>query len=295
MSFDNLINKLNDVEGIAIRTAKLTSNILANCKKLKIVARHGVGYDNVDINYLNDNYIALAITGSANAISVAEHVMAMFLNVCKICKKSDQLVRSGKFSEKSSLPDFFEMYKKNVLILGYGRIGKVLSKRCLGFDSKVYVYDPYIEVSVIEENNCIPVDFEEGLKIADFISIHLPINSETINMISKNQFGIMKKNCILVNTARGGIINEKDLFWALSNNKIYGSGIDVYQKEPPDKNNPLFKLDNIMLSPHNAALTLECRKRMSVETCENIVNYLKDKSKLNISNIVNSKIINSNI
>ena len=105
----------------------------------------------------------------------------------------------------------------------------------------------------------------------------------------------MKKNCVVVNTSRGGIINEKDLFWALKNNKIYGAGIDVYETEPPETNNPLFKLDNIVLSPHNAALTLECRKRMSIETCENIINYLENKSNLNVNNIVNKEKINLDI
>ena len=233
--------------------------------------------------------IALAVTGTANAVTVAEHVMAMFLNVCKIIKQSDRLVRDGKFTEKSSLPDFFELYEKNVLILGFGRIGKALAKRCLGFDAKIYVYDPFIDASIIKENNCIPADFDEGLRIADFISVHMPLNEETKNRIAKDQLMMMKKTSILVNTARGGIINEQDLIWALTNKEIYGAGIDVYEQEPPSIDNPLFKLDNIILTPHIAGLTLECRKRMAVETCENVLYYLSDRSKLNKKNIINGK------
>ena len=115
-SSDSLIAKLQDVDGIALRTAKLTKDVLEKCHKLKIVSRHGVGYDNVDLNYLNEKKIALAITGTANAVTVAEHVMAMFLNVCKILKQSDELVRDGKFIKKSSLPDFFELYDFPILI-----------------------------------------------------------------------------------------------------------------------------------------------------------------------------------
>ena len=292
---DNLIEKLQDVDGIALRTTKLTEDILKKCHKLKIVARHGVGYDNVDLNYLNKHKIALAITGTSNAVSVAEHVMTMFLNICKKSNLSDQLVRNGKFAEHDSLPDFFELYKKNILILGFGRIGKALAKRCFSFDSKIYVYDPFIDISIIKENNCLPINFEEGLKIADFISIHIPLNKTTRNMIAKEQLMMMKKTCIIINTARGGIINEQDLIWALTNNKIYGAGIDVYEKEPPNIDNPLFKLNNIILSPHSAALTLECRKRMAIETCENIYYYLTNKSKLNAVNIINSKNINLKI
>ncbi len=294
-SSDNLINKLHNVDGIVLRTPKLTSDILKNCNNLKIVSRHGVGYDNVDLNYLNNHQIALAITGTSNAISVAEHVMMMFLSICKITKQSDQLVRNGKYKEKNLLPDFFELYEKNVLILGFGRIGKTLAKRCLGFDSKVYVYDPFIDASIIKKDNCFPINLEEGLKIADFVSIHLPLNKNTKNMISKEQLLMMKNTCILVNTARGGIVNEQNLFWALNNKEIYGAGIDVYEKEPPSNDNPLFKLDNIVLSPHSAALPLECRKRMAVEACENISNYLNNKSKINVNNIINRKNINLNI
>ena len=288
-SSDNLIAKLQDVDGIALRTAKLTKDVLEKCHKLKIVSRHGVGYDNVDLNYLNEKKIALAITGTANAVTVAEHVMAMFLNVCKIIKQSDKLVRDGKFSEKRSLPDFFELYEKNIFILGFGRIGRALAKRCLGFDTRVYVYDPFIDASIIKENNCIPADFDEGLHIADFISVHLPLNEKTKNMIAKDQLMMMKKTCILVNTARGGIINEQDLIWALINKEIYGAGMDVYEQEPPSIDNPLFKLNNIILTPHIAGLTLECRKRMAMETCENIWHYLSDRSKLNVTNIINGK------
>ena len=288
-SSDSLIAKLQDVDGIALRTAKLTKDVLEKCHKLKIVSRHGVGYDNVDLNYLNEKKIALAITGTANAVTVAEHVMAMFLNVCKIIKQSDKLVRDGKFTEKNSLPDFFELYEKNILILGFGRIGRALAKRCLGFDAKVYAYDPFIDATIIKENNCIPADFEEGLRIADFISVHMPINEETKNMIAKDQLMKIKKTCILVNTSRGGIINEQDLIWALTNKEVYGAGIDVYEQEPPNNDNPLFKLDNVILTPHIAGLTLECRKRMAIETCENILHYLSNRSNLNVANIINGK------
>jgi len=179
------------------------------------------------------------------------------------------------------------LYEKNIFILGFGRIGRALAKRCLGFDTRVYVYDPFIDASIIKENNCIPADFDEGLHIADFISVHMPLNEKTKNMIAKDQLMMMKKTCILVNTARGGIINEQDLIWALTNKEIYGAGMDVYEQEPPNIDNPLFKLNNIILTPHIAGLTLECRKRMAIETCNNIVNFLKNKKDLNLNNIIN--------
>ena len=288
---ENLIKKLYQIDGIILRTAKLSNEVMAQCKKLKIVARHGVGYDNVDIDYLNDKKIALGITGTSNAVSVAEHVMTMFLYLTKKINKSDSLVKQGNFKDKRSLPDFFEIYQKNVLILGFGRIGQCLAKRCKGFESNVYVCDPFVDKNIIEKENCKKINFEDGVKLADFISIHIPINNKTKNLIDKKQFLEMKKNCILINTARGGIVNEKDLLWALENNMILGAGLDVFEIEPPDNNHPFFKLDNILLTPHNAALTLECRKRMSLECAENIAYFFNNNKKLNIKNIVNRKIL----
>jgi len=287
----NLIKELVDVEGIAIRTAILDEEILSKCSKLKIVARHGVGYDSVDINYLNQKKIALAITGTSNAVSVAEHVMTMFLNLTKNIEKFNVLTKKGDFHKKRDLPDFFEIYKKNILILGFGRIGQALAKRCLGFEANIYVYDPFVSKQIIESNKCNKIDFVDGLSLADFISIHIPLNKKTKNLITKKELKQMKENCILVNTARGGIINEVDLVWALEKRKIYGAGLDVFETEPPLKDNPLFQLDNVLLTPHNAALSLECRKRMSVEACENIVYYLTKNDRLNKNNIVNKKLL----
>ena len=288
---NSLIEKLKDVDGIVLRTAKLNSKVLSECAKLKIIVRHGVGYDNVDLKYLNNNNIALGITSTSNAVSVAEHVLTLFLYLTKNLHLSDQLTRNGKFQDKFNLPNFFELYKKNILILGFGRIGQEVAKRCLGFESNVYVYDPFVDNQYIINNNCIPVEKQEGYKIADYITIHLPLNEKTKNLISLEEFTLFKKNLILVNTARGGIINEKELFNALKEKKIAGAGLDVFENEPPPKNYPLFSLDNIVLSPHNAALTLECRKRMAIESCETVMYFLNKNKKLNYNNIVNKEFV----
>lgn len=290
-SHEGLIRELSDVNAIAIRTAELTKEILQECKSLKIVSRHGVGYDNIDSDYLNKEKIALAITGGANAATVAEHVMSMFFALCKNSKTSDQLVRMGKFNHREAMKDCLEIYQKNIFIVGFGRIGKALAKRCNSFETKVFVYDPYIPHKIINKNNCSPISFEEGIKTADFISLHLPLNKNTKYLITKKELSQMKKNCIVVNTARGGIIKEDDLAWALQNQIIHSAGLDVYEQEPPDNNNPLLKINNVILSPHNAALTLECRQRMGIETCKNIVDYLNKSSDLKLSNIVNKDII----
>lgn len=284
---NSLKKELADVDGILLRTARLTNDVLSYCKKLKIVSRHGVGYDNVDLNFLNQQNIALGITSTSNAVSVAEHVLTSFLYLSKNIHLSDKLTREGKFNDKSSLPNFFELYQKNIVIFGFGRIGKAVAKRCLGFEANVYVYDPFVGKDVIEENSCKVIDKSDGLKIADYISIHLPLNRDTKNFIDEQELSIMKKTSIIVNTARGGIINEASLLNSLQNKKILGAGLDVFEKEPPEENHPLFNLDNIILSPHNAALTIECRKRMAIESAENIAFFLLDNKNLNLNNIVN--------
>ena len=283
----NLKKELREVDAILLRTAKLSNDVISYCKKLKIVSRHGVGYDNVNIDYLSENNIALGITSTSNAVSVAEHVLTSFLYLSKNIHLSDKLTREGRFNDKSSLPNFFELYQKNIVIFGFGRIGRAVAKRCLGFEANVYVYDPFVSKNVVEENNCKVIDKTSGLKIADYISIHLPLNNNTKNFINEQELSIMKETAIVVNTARGGIINEASLLNALQNKIILGAGLDVFEKEPPDENHPLFNLDNVILSPHNAALTIECRKRMAVESAENIAFFLLNNKKLNLNNIVN--------
>jgi len=283
----NLKSELREVDAILLRTAKLSNDVISYCKKLKIVSRHGVGYDNVNIDYLSENNIALGITSTSNAVSVAEHVLTSFLYLSKNIHLSDKLTREGRFNDKSSLPNFFELYQKNIVIFGFGRIGRAVAKRCLGFEANVYVYDPFVSKNDVEENNCKVIDKTSGLKIADYISIHLPLNNNTKNFINEQELSMMKETAIVVNTARGGIINETSLVNALQNKTILGAGLDVFEKEPPDENHPLFNLDNVILSPHNAALTIECRKRMAIESAENIAFFLLNNKKLNLNNIVN--------
>ncbi len=285
----NLKEQLKDVDGILLRTTKLDKEILEHCDNLKIISRHGVGYDNVDLDFLNDNKIALCITSTSNAVSVAEHVLSFFIYLTKKLSLSDSLVKEGNFEKRSELPNFFELYKKKVLIIGFGRIGKEVAKRCLGFDMEIYVYDPFLDNEIIIRNQCIPIEKNQGLAIADFITIHLPLNRDTKNFISQTELNLMRKNSILVNTSRGGIVNENDLCIALDSKKIQGAGMDVFVSEPPESNHPFFKLDNILLTPHNAALTLECRERMSLEASQNIVFFLHNMSELNVENLVNKK------
>ncbi len=280
---ENLIKELPKFDAVTLRVTKLFPEILKHCKKLRVISRHGVGYDNVDLKYLKDNKIALLITATANAVSVAEHVMYMILSLSKGITQYDSLVRSGNFKNNVSKIETYELLNKEILIAGFGRIGKILIKRCLGFDMKVNVFDPFIDKKTIESFGGKKIDdIYSGIKTADFLSIHMPLNNETRNLINLDKLKTMKKNAIIINTARGGIINEVDLDVALNNGIIFGAGLDVFEKEPINIDNPLIKNKKVLLSPHSATFTKECTSRMSIETIENIINYFENKIKKNM-------------
>ena len=273
-----LKSKIKDCDGASIRTAKLTGDVIEAANNLKIISRHGVGYDNIDLEASKKNNLTLAITATANAVAVAEHVMFMLLNISKRKTMYDDTVKEGKFNDRNKLPKTVELWGKNILIAGFGRIGQSLIKRCLGFEMKVFVYDPFVSKDVIENLGGIKVEsMEDTCKEMDAISLHIPLNDKTKNIINYALLKTMKKNCIIINAARGGIVNEIDLDKALKEDLIFGAGLDVFEIEPPESNNPLLKNDKVFLSPHTAAFTEECMTRMGKETIQNIIDFFDEK------------------
>ena len=283
-SVENLKSKIKDCDGASIRIAKLSGEVINEAKNLKIISRHGVGYDNIDLKTAKERDIKIAITANANAVTVAEHVMFVLLNIAKRRELYHTTVKEGNFKDRNKLPKTIEVWKKNFLIMGFGRIGKALIKRCLGFEMNVYVYDPFVDKDIIDKLGGEKVNnIEEAVKTMDVISLHMPLTDKTENLINYNLLKTMKKNCIIINAARGGIINEEDLNKALNEDLIFGAGIDVFKKEPPENDNPPLKNDKVYLSPHTAAFTDECMTRMGVETIQNIIDYFDDtleKSKI---------------
>ena len=278
VSEENLKKKIADCDGVSVRIAKLSGEVMNEAKNLKIVSRHGVGYDNIDLKNAKERDIKIAITANANAVTVSEHVMFNLLNISKRKDLFDKTVRDGNFNERNKLPKTIELWNKNFLIAGFGRIGQSLIKRCLGFEMNVYVYDPYVSKEKIESMGGKKLEnLEETIKSMDVISLHMPLTEKTKNLINYELLKKMKKNCIIINAARGGIINETDLDKALNENLIFGAGIDVFEKEPPDDNNPLLKNEKVFLSPHTAAFTEECMTRMGIETIQNIIDFFENK------------------
>ena len=280
LSKKNLISKLPSFDGITLRRGKIDSEILEKCKSLKVISRHGVGYDNIDTKFLKKNNITLLITATTTALSPAEHIMFMILNISKGIDLYDNAVRSGKFDSIMHMKNNnnFELANKKILIVGFGRIGRKLAMRCQGFEMKVYIYDPFVDQRVIESFNGIKVDdLKENLKEIDVLSLSVPLTEKTRNMINLEKMKMMKKSAIIINISRGSIVNEKDLNKALNEGIIYGAGLDVFEKEPPDSDNPLLKNKKIVLSPHAATFTNECSSNMSIETVQNVINFFENK------------------
>jgi len=279
LSKENLISKLPHFDGITLRRGKIDAEILEKCKNLKVISRHGVGYDNVDINFLKKSNIKLLVTATTTSISPAEHIMFMILNISKGVDFFDKSVRQGEFGSVMHIKhNTFELSNKKILIIGFGRIGRQLIKRCLGFEMKVHAYDPFVDKKTIESFGGKKVEnLKIGLQEADIISLSVPLTKETHNMINMDKMKMMKKNAVIINTSRGGIVNEKDLNEALNKNIIYGAGLDVFEKEPPENNNPLLSNKKVVLSPHAATFTKECLSKMSMETTQNIINFFENK------------------
>ena len=284
---NEILEAAKDVNGITVRTAKISSKIIEAANKLQVVSRHGVGYDSIDLVSLNNKKIPLTIAAHSNMISVAEQAMFFLLALSKNVFYYDDFTRKGDWTNRWDVKAW-DLAQKNILVIGFGRIGSNFVKRALAFDMNVYVYDPYVEKEKVKISGAIPVDnISSNLSKMDAVTLHCPKNDETTDLFTKQEFDLMKKSSFIINCARGGILNEEDLYEALKDENISGAGLDVFDVEPTPSSNPLFKLNNVILSPHIAGVTVESTVRMATETVQNVLDVLDDK--INQSVVVNNK------
>ena len=284
---NEILEAAKDVNGITVRTAKISSRIIEAANKLQVVSRHGVGYDSIDLVSLNNKKIPLTIAAHSNMISVSEQAMFFLLALSKNVFYYDDFTRKGDWTNRWDVKAW-DLAQKNILVIGFGRIGSNFVKRALAFDMNVYVYDPYVEKEKVKISGAIPVDnISENLQKMDAVTLHCPKNDETTDLFTKKEFNLMKKSSFIINCARGGILNEEDLYEALKNENISGAGLDVFDVEPTPSSNPLFKLNNVILSPHIAGVTVESSVRMATETVQNVLDVLDDK--VNQSVVINKK------
>ncbi|UCD07180.1 MAG: hydroxyacid dehydrogenase [Candidatus Aenigmatarchaeota archaeon] len=269
--------KLEDYDVLLIRTyTKVDKGVLNRAKKLKAVIRAGVGLDNIDVEECKKRDIRIYHSPGSNANAVASHTVALIFAVLRKIAKADKHVREGKWDREEFLSH--ELDDKVIGIVGFGAIGKLVAKKLSGFDVDFLAYDPYLTKEQIEDAEEAKRrvkkldDLHELIRKSDIITIHVPLMPETRYIIGEKEFKIMKPHAILINTSRGGVVDEKALIEYLKKDKLYGAGLDVFEEEPP-KNRELLELHNVVLTPHTAAMTEQAHRNMSVQAVES---FLKD-------------------
>ncbi len=272
--FKAMLDEHAPVHGVALGATRFGETELEASKDMKVVTRIGVGYDAVDVPALSRAKVPLMVAGSANSPSVAEQAMFMMLTLAKRATEMHGLVKDGQWSKRLGLLPY-DLFGKTLLIFGFGRIGTRTAKRCLAMEMNVLVYDPYKSAAEIRAAGCEPVtDLDAALPRADFVSIHCPKTPETVGMFNAARLKLMKPTAYLINTARGGIVEERALYDALVSGKLAGAGLDVFEQEPPPSGHSLFALANVIMAPHVAGVTREAVDRMSEQTARNILSAL---------------------
>lgn len=253
--FSALLKSHAPVHGVALGATRFGEPELLAAGDMKVVTRIGVGFDAVDVPALSKHKVPLMVAGTANSPSVAEQALFMMLTLAKRANEMHAMVRDGTWGSRLGvLP--FDLYGKTVLIIGFGRIGTRTAKRCQAMEMQVLVYDPYKPAADITAAGCEPVaDLDAALPRADFVSIHCPKTPETIGLFNAARLRLMKPTAYLINTARGGLIDEAALYDALSSGRLAGAGLDVFEQEPPPVGNALHALPNVIMAPHVAGVT----------------------------------------
>lgn len=271
---DELVKIIPEYDALVVRSeTKVTPKIIDAGKKLKIIARAGVGVDNVDLPSATKKGIIVVNSPEGNTIAAAEHTWAMLLAMSRNIPQAQASLRSGKW-ERSKFTGV-EVYGKTLGILGLGKIGSHVANYAIAFGMKVIAFDPFVSKEYADKMGVELKDLDSVIKEADYLTLHLPKNKETANLINAAKIKIMKDGVRIVNCARGGVINENDLAAALKSKKVAAAAIDVYDKEPPDPNNPLLSLDNAVTVPHLGAATVEAQVNVAIDVVEQIIEVLK--------------------
>lgn len=278
---DKLKKAIADVDAIAIRSGtKLTKDVLSGAKRLKVIGRAGIGVDNIDIDAASKMGIIVMNTPGGNVVTTAEHAISMMCALSRNIPQATASIKGGKWEKSKFMGS--ELYRKTLGIIGCGNIGKTVASRAQGLKLNVISFDPFLSDELAQELNIKKVTLGELFKQSDYITVHTPLNDKTKYLIDKEAFKQMKKGVYIINCARGGIVKEDDLCWALESGIVAGAALDVFEKEPVDPNNPLLHMDNVICTPHLGASTEEAQENVAVDIANQIVDYL-----------VNGNIINS--
>lgn len=272
-----ILEDIKDCDAVIIRVAVIDREIIESSPKLKVIAKHGAGYDSIDTKAAKDNHVRVVFAPFANSLSVAEHTMALILASAKKISFMAEQYKQGNYKAKDMWPNT-ELSGKTLGLIGIGRIGMAVAKIAMnGFGMKVIAYDPFIPKDRDLEGVELLDDRDELLKTSDYISIHAPATPENIKSIGEREFKLMKSTAVIVNSARGKIIDEEALIRAVEDGEIGGAGLDVTDPEPAQPENPLFKMDRVILTPHCAGVTKEAMIRMVMDAIQGIDEVLNGK------------------
>lgn len=275
---EDIIADIADCDAMIVRTAKITARILDAAPKLKILARHGAGYDGVDLEAARRNGVLVCTAGGANAISVAELAVFYMLYCSRNFKKvQENYLKDYRFA-KMGIPKT-ELEGKTLGLVGLGNIGKLVARKAAqGFNMKVLAFDPFARPEGLPEYIRLVGERDEIFRQADYVSLHVPATKETIHSVSDHEFGLMKPTAYLINTSRGSIVDEPALVRALQEGRIAGAGLDVLEKEPIDPANPLIAMDNVLTAPHIGGATKEASSRSSVSCAQAIDDFFAGRT-----------------
>jgi len=290
-SSDEIRSMLSDIDGWIIRSGtKINKEFIQDSKKLQIIGRAGVGTDNIDIKEATLKGVIVSNVPDGNTISAAEHTIAMILSLSRNIHLGHMGLMEGDWNRHNLTGT--ELQNKILGVVGLGKIGKEVIKRAISYDMKILGYDPYINQDNFDKEEIEVVSIDELVEKSDYVTIHVPINDSTRNLFDYNQMKKMKNSARIINVARGGIINEEDLAKALNDNILSGAAIDVFTKEPIDSNNPLLTTKNILLTPHLGASTFEAKEGVSLNVCQQIIDYFSEGK---ISNAINLPISDQSV
>ncbi len=278
ISVDQIAADAVDCDAILARTAPFPRKVFEAGAKVRVIGRHGVGVDNIDVAACTELGVWVTYAPESNSSSVAEHTIGLIVACAHNLVRCDREFRSGNFEIRNQLMGV-DLEGKTIGLLGLGRIGRMVARKCLlGLGMKVIAYDPFVSSLPDLSDVTIVKELDRVLRESDFVSLHLPSNKDTRGIIGARELALMKPTAYFVNVARGELVQEAELIRVLKEKKIAGAALDVFEKEPPGKDNPLMGLDNVTLSPHNAALTREAALRMALHAAMGIDDVLSGRT-----------------
>lgn len=271
-----IIRQAQGCAGILIRSAKITAEIMDAIPTLKIIAKHGMGVDNIDVAHATEKGIQVVNAPYSNMNAVAEHIVTLLLALSKRIVRMDKLTRQGQFAQRNTYKTT-ELKDATVGIIGLGKISRLVVKKLSGFEMHIIASDPFVKQKDVGDLPVTMVSADEVYRTADFVIVHTSLFPSTFHLVGAQQFRMMKPTAYLINAARGPIIDEAALVKALDAGEIAGAGLDVFEQEPPAQDNPLFAMDNVIVSPHNAALSDGALRAMAMDSALGITEYLTGK------------------